>query len=568
MGTGTATGAAGSTLEARLEALWARLTPRGWLLAILGFAALVRLLFAHNLQGTDDLNYAFAAWFESEHPFSRPDWAGTHNQHTLRKGLILPTALLYMLFGVSDATTAAWSFACSLGLVALAWAFGRLYFSEPAAAVLAVLAACFPLDIIYSTMMWPTEPRAFFMGLGVYLFLQAEERAAGGERLGPWAYLFAGVAIGVGYLVHMTALFLGLFFVAYGAVFIRRFTPRWLLVGVGLLAVVLLEQALYYPFHGEWMYSFKQTHRAQNLGMGWGFIKNWEGRSALWSEASESAWFWAGPWVMALLNQEFALFFLVGLPVVAWVLWVGGSLRAVALWFLTLFLWLAYGTTDPGGERWAYLGRLPRYYSGVTLPLLIMVTTGAFAVWARGRRWLATLGIAGVALAGLAGAAVDDGRNTGHLETLAEQVEAEPGTTFGIDHTTYSQLRYYLGFAKPPNMVLLTNPVEPGKDHYHDARLRPFDLAGVDVLVHQADNWDLAVRQPENCGSADKTGKLEGACGADGVLSTVRDWPATRIEAPARWTCGVSRLAGPLVPGRVRDHFCRARGLTLYRRPR
>lgn len=550
----------------RLERLYASLSPRAWLALIVLVGAALRLAMAPALWGNDDLNYAYAAWIESGHFFDLPDDGHVQTHHDLRKGLILPTALLYAAFGVHPWTTGAWSFACSIGLILLAHRFGRLLLeSERAALLTALFAATFPLDVIFAGTLWPTEPQAFFMASGVYLFLRAERRAERGEPPRAAAYLGAGLAIGVGYLVHITALFLGLFFIAYLLLYRRRWKWQILLVGAGVAAVIAGESLAYYPFHGEWLYPIKQVNRSQNLGLGWGYIPNWEGTSRLVEGTAAGESFWLSPWAMLLLNQEFAAYYIAALPAMAWAAWRAPALRPALLWFVTVFLWTAYGTTTP--DRWVWLGRMPRYYAPVTIPALLALTWAVVTIARRGRPRLAGVLAAGLAATGVLGAAVDDGTNTWHAAVLVERVKAEPEAVFGTDHQTYAQARYYNGFRPLPRVRVLTRPPEAG-GLYRGADVRPFEVDGIDRLFHHPANWDLSIRQPENCGAADKSGALRPDCPAVATLAAVRAWgpPEPVDPGPRTWICAPAAALGDVLPARVREALCRRPVAFIYRR--
>ena len=340
------------------------MSARAQVTAVILAAAALRIVFWSHLWGSDDLNYANYAYGETLGWWTPVEG---HNHQSVRKAIVLPTAVFYALLGVNGVSTGLWSFLCSLGLVALAHRFGRLMLGrERAALVTALLAAVFPLDIIFASVLWPTEPLAFFTGLGMYLFFRAEKA----DRPRVRAYVAAGVAIGVGYLVHPTALYLALFFAPYLAIRLATGQMRWaaLAVAAGVGGVIFAEQVAYFATQGQWLYTFRVTG-SSNLE-GFGYIRNWEGTSQL-IEGSALASFWIGPWSMALLNQEFALFYVIGLPAVIYAAFRGRTHWPVILWFGTQFVWLAYGTTAT--QHWLWLGRMPRYYAPVTLPLLIII---------------------------------------------------------------------------------------------------------------------------------------------------------------------------------------------------
>ncbi|MFN3198851.1 MAG: ArnT family glycosyltransferase [Bradymonadia bacterium] len=555
-----------------IERIYERMSPQAWLVTIVLFGAVVRLAMASHLWGTDDLNYADLARIEASTLFGAPPEEFVHNHHSLRKGLVFPVALLYSLFGVSDWTTGAFPFVCSLGLIVLAHRFGRLFVSEQVGLLAAGLMACFPLSIIFASVLWPTEPQALFVSWAMYLFFKAEKQREGGETVKATQWLLIGSVLGMAYLIHITSLFVFLFFGCYLLMWRKRFTWGWGLVVAGVVAFLFAESFAYYVFHEEWWYSFKQANRSQNDGLGWGFIVNWEGTSQL-IEGTALASFWLGPWSMAALNQEFALYYIVGLPALAYAAVKHQAMRPLVLWFAVVFLWTAYGTTTPA--RWIHLGRMPRYYAVISLPLMVAVAIFARDLWLKGRTFVAPLGIAGVAVSGLLGAGLDDGTNTWFESQFVETVKAEPQTVFATDHHTYSVSLYYDGFSTMlPQMRVLTQ--HPDKAFiYKDAHMQVFTgddpLKGVDAFLFRPESWDYSIRQPENCGSKDKTGKLDEACvqQVEKLLDEVRTWGEPEIIAsrPRRWLCAPMELVGLSLGGRL-ESLCAPRRAYIYRRPR
>lgn len=550
--------------------LYHRLSPRAWLAIIVLFGAVVRLCMASYMWGTDDLNYADLARIEAGTLFEGPPEGFEHNHHSLRKGLVVPVALLYRLFGINDLTTGAVPFLCSLGLIVLAHRFGRLLASEAVGLMSAALMACFPLSIIFASVLWPTEPQAFMVSWAMYLFFEAEQRRQDGAPPGHGRWLAIGLILGLAYLIHITSLFVALFFLAYLAVYWRRFTWRWGWVAAGVILILLLEAVAYYGFHEEWWYSFRQANRSQNEGMGWGFIVNWEGTSQL-IEGTPLASFWLGPWSMAALNQEFALYYLVGVPALAWAAWRRPTLRPVALWFAVVFLWTAYGTTSPA--HWMHLGRMPRYYAVISLPLVVAMAAMAESLWRR-RPALAALGVCAVGASGLLGAALDDGTNSWFEDRFVEHVQAHPELTYATDHHTYSVALYYEGFSEMlPQVRVITEP-PPRAYIYKDAKVRRFDapgaLDGVDVFFFRPQSWDFSLRQPENCGAKDKTGAADEGCMAkvEALLGEVRTWgpPEVIVSHPRRWLCAPLSWAGLSISGRL-EGLCAPQHAYLYHRP-
>lgn len=222
-------------------------TPLVLLLIILGAALFVRLQLFTGLVRGDDFHYAKVAYELSQGRTHFDVWSAG----TARVGLYAPVALLYRLFGVSEATTVAFPLATSLGTVAVVYAVGALFASPAAGLLAAMLWAVFPLDIFLATDLLPDGPLTFFCSLGVYALFRAE-RGAGRARI-RWG-LVSALALGWALAVKPTALPTIFFVLAYLAL---RLLPwpgwggrfwRWAgLVALGLGVVFVLAQYSFFP---------------------------------------------------------------------------------------------------------------------------------------------------------------------------------------------------------------------------------------------------------------------------------------------------------------------------------
>ncbi len=161
----------------------------GLLAVVLATALFVRLqLFTGMVRG-DDFHYAQAAYELSQGRTHFDVWP----EGTARVGLYGPVALLYAVFGVSEATTLAFPLLASLGTVVIVFALGALVGGAAAGLLGAMLWAVFPLDIFLATDLLPDGPLTFFTAAGVYAVLRAES-GRGRARWG-WAGLTAGLLL-------------------------------------------------------------------------------------------------------------------------------------------------------------------------------------------------------------------------------------------------------------------------------------------------------------------------------------------------------------------------------------
>lgn len=166
------------------------------LLAILALGVLLRLTFYQGVIHTDDLVYSQLAWRLSEgvSPFAAPLPPVVA---AVRIGLYGPVAIGYWLFGVSDATTLAWPFVCSILGIFGAYGIGRLLYNESAGLLAAFFLAVLPTNVAASTALLGDGPIASLSIVTVFLVVLSG-RTTGWRSL---AALVGGlVCFGIGVL--------------------------------------------------------------------------------------------------------------------------------------------------------------------------------------------------------------------------------------------------------------------------------------------------------------------------------------------------------------------------------
>ncbi len=159
----------------------------GLLAVALATALFVRLQLLTGMVRGDDFHYAQAAYELSQGRMHFDVWP----EGTARVGLYGPVALLYAVFGVSEATTVAFPLLASLGTVAVVYALGARLGGAAAGLLGAMLWAVFPLDVFLATDLLPDGPLTFFTAVSVYAVLRAE----GGRGRARWGW--AGLAAGL-----------------------------------------------------------------------------------------------------------------------------------------------------------------------------------------------------------------------------------------------------------------------------------------------------------------------------------------------------------------------------------
>ena len=218
------------------------------LLAVLGLALALRLIFVTGMVFSDDLGYAQAANDLTRGVFRLSPWPAGQ----ARIGLYAPTALLYLLFGANDVTTLAWPLFCSLLSVVFIYHIGRVLAGESTGLLASFLWTLLPLDISAATSFLPDGPLATFSS-GAVLFFLIGERAQGRR-----AWLMFGLSLaclGYAILIKPLGLIVLVFIVVY--VVSRRRLGRQLWIGLAGAVAVGLALIVYYfvivPRHGPAM---------------------------------------------------------------------------------------------------------------------------------------------------------------------------------------------------------------------------------------------------------------------------------------------------------------------------
>jgi len=317
------------------------------LVLILGGAAVLRLVFFTGYHGHDDVYYIQRALELSRDAATPPatHWAA-------RIGLVGPTALLYRAFGVTPLTTSAFPFACSLLGVVAAVILGQRLYGAPAGLIAGLLLAMFPMDVIFASTLFPTEPVMLFAGVGIGCFLLAER-----ERR-PGLYLASGLSLGLAAVAHEVAILIVVIYPVYGLVVARPIRAH-----LGVVAGLALAIALDPMIHGA-------------MGNPWARIALSSGTTIVQQTDVEvayrgvNAWWLAEPAVRLFVERTFGLFSWVLAPVVVLRLWrpADQTDRSLALIVAAGYLWFAYGTVSPTG--YAPLARLPRYVAPLVLPAM------------------------------------------------------------------------------------------------------------------------------------------------------------------------------------------------------
>jgi hypothetical protein len=319
---------------------------------IILISLVVRLLYFTGMALGDDVFYTTQALSLAQ----TGRWPPEPYHWNTRLGVILPAALSIKALGVHHIAFVLWPLLASTSSVLVCYLFASDMVGPKVATLAAIFQAVFPLEVIYSTHLFPDVLVALFSTLSLWFWIR-------GLRLGKTRdYLASGAFFSVGYMCRETVVMEG---PVYLALWLLEGCPRhsrilWSLVGPVL--VVSMECGLYAMTAGSALYRWTAILAQQR-----------DPNNLMLIQSSVSGGnFWTDPLLMIVANQEFGLYHLTSLMVALVALWHWTSVRPFAVWLLVGFFWTYYGSTVP--TRWVTLQRDPRYAAGLTMPCVVLLS--------------------------------------------------------------------------------------------------------------------------------------------------------------------------------------------------
>lgn len=200
---------------------------------IIALALMLRLIFFHGFFPSDQYSYAAEAV-----DVIRGEWRVPDIEASTRWGIIVPTAMFYWLFGITEYSSALWPMLCSLGTVVVAYFLGKHFKDDQAGCLAALLVAVFPLEITYAGQLMADSPMSFWLLFALCCLLRGD----GGESPGFKKHylLMSGIALGMAYATKTGAIFAFPFVAIYAFLRPRKIVPRlgWLALGLGIVLVI------------------------------------------------------------------------------------------------------------------------------------------------------------------------------------------------------------------------------------------------------------------------------------------------------------------------------------------
>jgi hypothetical protein len=221
----------------------------------------VRLYFYQGPSGADDMIY-FGVIKKILLGESIGEAIRSAGHWGIRIGMIFPIYGLMRCFGVSEWTSMLYPMIMSaITLITIYFICCKL-FNSATGLIASAAYAILPLDVHYSGIMYPDGPIVFFS----LIFLYFVYRISLDEAIQPGRALLAGLALGLGFLIRETSLFL---FIAIPLLFFRSpkkktYATSAVIIGAGFIVAIAIEMLCLSLLTGDPFARFKilfgQTH--------------------------------------------------------------------------------------------------------------------------------------------------------------------------------------------------------------------------------------------------------------------------------------------------------------------
>ena len=324
----------------------------------------------HGFGGGDDAAYADLAYSLVAGDFHRARETAAPI-YPARVGVIVPAAVAFKLFGVSEAALAVYPLLVSLVGVIVAFLAGRMIFNESAGLIAALLVALLPVDVRYATLLYPDPPAVLLSNVAI-LLLYSGFRWPGARTKVAYGAL-AGLCLGFSWLCKEAVLFSLPLIAAYLLWSVYRDRSNVVLsvgLAVGCTAVLVVECAAYAAYLSDALYHFHtlERHNRHPLATPW----FWQA-DAPWS-ALLARLFRDGPQTI-LLNTQFGLVTLVATLAVLYAVFKNmASYGFVGAWFGYHVALLNFGSHSL--RHYMPLPTYDRYQWSLLLPAVLL--TAAF----------------------------------------------------------------------------------------------------------------------------------------------------------------------------------------------
>lgn len=207
----------------------------GFLACLLLFCLFLRLSFFVGIGLNDDIGYIHHARSVAE---GINILANGGSQLAFRIGMVLPLALLYKIFGYSEAAFSSYPLMCSLFTCTFVYFVACILWGQRAAIIAALLWVVYPLQIVFDTQLSPSNQHAACVSAALFFFV-AGIRTSSREtpkKLRPVLLVTSGAFLSAGWMVNELFVVMGI--AALPVLIVLKPRPAavaWCLLGLALL---------------------------------------------------------------------------------------------------------------------------------------------------------------------------------------------------------------------------------------------------------------------------------------------------------------------------------------------
>ncbi len=348
---------------------------------ILSVAAGLRLIsfIGYGYQG-DDAVYADLAYRILTGGFLR-----VHDEpgliYPVRLGILVPAAVSFKLFGVSEQALGVYPLFVSLLGILVAFLAGKTFFGERVGVFAALLHALLPVDVRYGTLLYPDPSAALWLNVAVLLLYVGSREPLAKTKAVHGA--LAGLCLGLSWLCKEAVLFSLPFIAGYVLWCLYREKANSVLaasLSVGFGAVLGIEAAAYSWYLADPLYHLHaiERHSRHPSATPWFWSPE-----ASWSQLAARL-FRDGPQAI-LLSTRFGLVTVVATLAVCYALFKGWkSFAFVSAWFMYHALVFNFGSHSL--RNYMPLPTYDRYLWPLFLPSLLLTAAFVDAVFRDGKR--------------------------------------------------------------------------------------------------------------------------------------------------------------------------------------
>jgi len=309
-----------------------------------------RLYGASYIIGSDELDYPYYANQMIEGTYEGGPYPSSN-----RLGLLLPTVVMFLLFGIKPVTAGIFPLLCSVISVFVLYFGLKSILSHKTALWAALLWAMFPANIIHATIIRPETPQALFIFIVIiYFYKSIAERECNTRNI-----LIASLGLSALYLIRGTALVMILLLLIFQAIEMikrKRIIPWFALLWV-IPALTFAGECIFFKYiAGDYFHRLFGIEQGLNLGNFSGDI--YRGWLILRRLTFDFIYRFATEW-----RLYGAMMYCMLIPIIFYLKYPDNKINHFKWWFIGMFLVFNFTTTS--FERYLLLPAEGKYLTGL-----------------------------------------------------------------------------------------------------------------------------------------------------------------------------------------------------------